>query len=83
MNERLDILLIEDDEQHAQCIKEQLMKTKELLEQWHILERIGFDDLNVEWIYGSERIDNKRGNIYYHFSDSDMNKIQKKVHLAI
>ena len=51
MNERLDILLIEDDEQHAQCIKEQLMKTKELLEQWHILERIGFDDLNVEWIY--------------------------------
>lgn len=79
MNRRLDILLIEDDEQHATCIIEQLMKTKKLLEKWQMLERIGFDDLKVEWIYGSEKVDNKRGNVYHHFSDSDLNKIYKKV----
>lgn len=78
MNERLDILLVEDQKEDADKIIKELNETKKLLEEWGLLGEIGFQDLRVEWISGSDMV-NKRGKIYHHFSKADLPQIQKKV----
>ena len=78
MMSKLNIVYLEDNIEDAKIAIEEFNKTMKLIAEWGLVSEMGFKELNIERIEGSQPIE-ERGRNYEFYIEEDMEQIQAKI----
>lgn len=78
MAEELKILVVEDEEKNADAVKKAFIDTRDKLNEWNLLEEMKFQEINPEWIRGTDPV-TKRGKEYLFYTDQVLDELEKKI----
>lgn len=79
MAETLKILVVEDEEKNFITVQTTFSETIEKLKSWELLNQMGFQELEIEWVKGDDHPTKKRGKEYYFYTDKVLEDLEKKV----
>lgn len=75
---RLNIVYLEDNVEDAEIAIREFNKTMNLLMEWELCTKMGFEEINIEWIKGTQPFE-ERGIRYKFYREEDIPVIRERI----